>query len=204
MTASQPRARRVCAESVWLRLGLSPARHIIRFMSPDNDSQPPTGAFLCGGPANGRRFTPEAGALTNPLTVPAAMFGGYVDAVYVSTGTAHSTGGQPMRRSYEYVLPDGSRDPQRVNLDARERARRQAEGLPLTARREEDGLLNVWYADGPLAGRLMEVTASVIDGRGPDELGNADLPTLDGWYARANRLEALNDVVYEVYLHHPL
>lgn len=160
-------------------------------------------AFLCGGPANGRRLALESDYLPNPLVVPAAFFGGHVDAVYVSTNGSSSANGGPTRHSYTYRLPDGSRDELRDRLDARERSIRRAAGLPITALRE-DGLVNVWLADGPLAGRFGEVTAAVIDGHGPDELGSSELPTNEGWYSRTGRLEIKDDVIYEVYLHHPL
>lgn len=160
-------------------------------------------AFLSGGPANGRRLALESDYLPNPLIVPAAFFGGHVDAVYVATGGSHSTNSMSAQHSYTYRLPDGSPDELRDRLDARERAVRRAAGLPITALRE-DGLLNVWLADGPLAGRFGEVTAAVIDGHGPDELGSSELPTSEGWYSRTGRLEIKDDVIYEIYVHHPL
>jgi hypothetical protein len=160
-------------------------------------------AHLHGGPANGRRFPIDGDGWPHEVTVPAEFFRGWVDAVYVSQGTAHSVGNGATQVSYRYRLPDGTLDEPRERLDPRDLQQRAFENEPTTAVRA-DGMLNVWFADGPLAGLLGEITGAVHDGHGPAELGDAGLPGLTGWYATTSRLEAREGVVYEVYLHRPL
>ncbi|SEA34202.1 hypothetical protein [Leifsonia sp. 21MFCrub1.1] len=108
-------------------------------------------AQLVGGPAAGRRIVLDGGHTPLTITVPAADFGGYVEAEYFSTGGAHSTNRGANVHTYVYRLHSGEYDyGQSAEDEHREKelAAQLAKLQPVT-----DGRASVLHLDGPLGGR---------------------------------------------------